>query len=94
MPLVRRTPKRGFNNARFATTYQIVNLERLENCFDAGAIISVAELADRRLLHDKNGRVKVLAKGDLTKAFTVRAHAFSAEAVKKIEAAGGKAEVI
>ncbi len=94
MPLVRRTPKRGFNNARFATTYQVVNLDRLENKFDAGAVISAVELAEHRLVHDKDGCVKILAKGNLTKAFTVRANAFSAEAVKKIEAAGGKAEVI
>nr|WP_321503073.1 50S ribosomal protein L15 [uncultured Dethiosulfovibrio sp.] len=94
MPLVRRTPKRGFSNFRFGTSYQVINLDLLEDRFDAGSVVTAIELEAKRLIRSKDGLVKVLAKGDLTKALTVRANAFSAEAIKKIESAGGKAEVI
>ncbi len=94
MPLVRRTPKRGFNNFNFGTSYQVVNLELINDRFESGSVITSSELADKRLIQSRDGLVKVLAKGDLTKALTIRANAFSAEAVKKIESAGGKAEVI
>lgn len=94
MPLVRRTPKRGFNNVRFGTSFQVVNLDLLEARFDSGSVITAVELAAERLIRDEKGLVKVLAKGDISKAMTVKVNAFSAEAIKKIEAAGGKAEVI
>lgn len=94
MPLVRRTPKRGFNNARFGTSFQVVNLDLLESRFESGSVITATELAAKRLISDEKGLVKVLAKGDISKALTVKVNAFSAEAIKKIEAAGGKAEVI
>lgn len=94
MPLLRRTPKRGFSNFRFGTSYQVINLDLLEDRFDAGSVVTAVEMEAKRIIRCKDGLVKVLAKGDLTKALTVRANAFSAEAIKKIESAGGKAEVI
>lgn len=94
MPLTRRIPKRGFNNARFAKKYQVVNLGSLEEKFDAGHEISVRELVDRGLVRSCSAPVKILAKGEFHKAFTVRANAFSKGATDKIAAAGGKAEVV
>ncbi|KEJ93115.1 50S ribosomal protein L15 [Synergistes jonesii] len=94
MPLARRIPKRGFSNFRFTVRYQTVNLEELENRFEAGAEVSAEELAGLRLIKCACGPVKILGEGELTKNLTVKANAFSASAAKKIEAAGGKAEVI
>ncbi|WP_281680436.1 50S ribosomal protein L15 [Synergistes jonesii] len=94
MPLARRIPKRGFSNFRFTVRYQTVNLEELENRFEAGAEVSAKELAGLRLIKCACGPVKILGEGELTKNLTVKANAFSASAAKKIEAAGGKAEVI
>lgn len=94
MPLVRRTPKRGFNNARFARTYQIVNLGAIEDKFEAGQEVTPDTLLRAGLISDASLPVKVLAKGDLHKALTVKANAFSKGAEEKIKAAGGKAEVI
>jgi large subunit ribosomal protein L15 len=91
-PLHRRTPKaRGFNNP-FRVEYHVVNLEVLDG-FDAGAEVSPETLRERGLVA-KNGLVKVLARGELTKALTVRAHGFSAAATRAIEAAGGTCEVL
>jgi large subunit ribosomal protein L15 len=91
-PLHRRTPKaRGFNNP-FRVEYHVVNLEVLDG-FDAGAEVSPETLRERGLVA-KNGLVKVLARGELTKALTVRAHGFSAAATRAIEAAGGTTEVL
>ncbi len=94
MPLVRRIPKRGFNNARFRTTYQHVNLDHLSSRFNDGDTITIKELYESRLVRKLDKPVKILARGELTGSLTVRAHAFSEQAIKKIEAAGGKAEVI
>ena len=94
MPLVRRIPKRGFNNYDFKKSFQVVNLELIGARFEANAVITAKELAEKRLIRDENSFVKILAKGDLDKALTIRANAFSAEAAKKIQAVGGKAEVI
>ncbi|MBR1672287.1 MAG: 50S ribosomal protein L15 [Fretibacterium sp.] len=94
MPLTRRTPKRGFNNARFATQYQIVNLLSLEAKFENGQEVSPETLLKAGLIHNLELPVKVLAKGELHKALTVKAAAFSKGADEKIKAAGGKAEVI
>lgn len=94
MPLSRRIPKRGFNNFRFAKNYQVVNLVDLEERFEAGAEVDVEALRRALLVRHDQLPVKILAQGELTKGMTVRAHAFSAEALRKIEAAGGKAEVI
>jgi len=94
MPLARRIPKRGFSNYRFATRYEIVNVADLEDRFEAGAEIDAQSLCELRLISDVKKPVKVLGEGEITKALTVRAKAFSSTAAKKIEAAGGKAEVI
>jgi large subunit ribosomal protein L15 len=92
MPLARRVPKRGFNNARFAKEYQVVNLGSLEK-LESGEI-SVKELHEACLVRSLSQPVKLLAKGDLTKAFTLKVNAASQSARQKIEAAGGKVEVI
>ena len=94
MPLIRRVPKRGFNN-HFAKVYSIVNLSVLEN-FEAGAVVDMAVLAEKgliKVLKDGAG-LKVLGNGTLTKAITVKAERFSATAKEAIEKAGGKAEQI
>lgn len=94
MPLARRIPKRGFSNFRHATNYQTVNVKDIEERFEAGSEITAKELREKRLISAADGPVKVLGTGELTKSFTVKANAFSASASKKIESAGGKAEVI
>lgn len=92
LPLVRRLPHtRGFKNL-FRVEYDIVNLGAL-NKFDAGVEVTPETLAERGMV-SKTDRVKILGDGQLTKALTVRAHAFSASAREKIAAAGGKAEEI
>lgn len=92
--MMRRIPKKGFNNARFAKEFQIVNLESLSSRFEAGATVGFAEMYAMRLVQKDNIPVKVLANGEIDKALTVQAQAFSGQARAKIEAAGGKAEVI
>ncbi len=94
MPLIRRVPKRGFNN-NFKKSYSIVNLSVLEN-FEAGAVVDMQTLADNGLIKVvKDGvGLKVLGNGTLTKALTVKAAAFSASAKEAIEKVGGKAEQI
>ena len=91
MPLQRRVPKRGFNNI-FATKYAIINVSDL-NMFDANAVVDTEALKAKGLVNKAENGVKVLGNGELTKAVTVKAAAFSKSAVAKIEAAGGKAEV-
>jgi len=93
MPLIRRIPKRGFNNARHATTYIVVNLESL-NRFEEGAKVDVAALKAVGLANGPGAGIKILATGKLTKKLTVAAHAFSATARKEIEALGGACEVV
>jgi len=93
MPLIRRIPKRGFNNVRFGTRYIPVNLQAL-NAFDDGARVDEAGLRKVGLINGKGDGVKVLGTGELTKKLTVAAHAFSASAKTKIEAKGGKCEVV
>ena len=88
MPLVRRLPKRGFNNARFRVETLGVNVSDLEKRFDAGAEITVESLAKAGFVDNKRPRVKILATGELTKKFTVKVPC-SAAAKAKIEAAGG-----
>lgn len=94
MPLTRRTPKRGFNNYRFAKVFQPVNLDVLEKKFNAGAEINAEVLFNAKVIRKKNIPVKILARGELSKALKIKAAAFSAEAAKKIEAVGGTHEVI
>ena len=94
MPLIRRIPKRGFNN-HFTKIYSIVNVSVLES-FEAGSVIDMAILAEKgliKVLKDCAG-LKVLGNGTLTKAVTVKAERFSASAKEAIEKAGGKAEQI
>lgn len=92
--MARRMPKRGFSNFRFAVKYEVVNIADLEERFDAGTEIDAAALSELRLISGSDKPVKILGVGEISKNLTVRANAFSASAVKKIEAAGGKAEVI
>jgi len=93
MPLQRRVPKVGFRS-HFPEGPQIVNLGDLEKRFDASATISAVELEAKGLIRTASRPVKVLAKGKLTKALTIKAAQFSDSAKEAIEAAGGKAEVI
>ena len=93
MPLIRRIPKRGFNNARHTIAYVPVNLESL-NAFEDGARVDVEAIRKAGLANGPVKRVKVLGDGDLKKKLTVSAHAFSASARQKIEAAGGTCEVV
>ena len=93
MPLIRRMPKRGFNNARHSIRYVAVNLDSL-NRFDNGAKIDVEALRKAGLANGPVKRVKILGDGELTKKLTISAHAFSASAKSKIEAKGGSCEVI
>ncbi len=91
-PLHRRTPKaKGFTNP-FRVEYHVVNLDTLE-LFDAGAEVDPAALRAGGLVA-KQGLVKVLGRGELTKSLTVRAHGFSAAAQRAIEAAGGRVEIV
>jgi len=92
MPLARRVPKRGFNNI-FAKPLVSVNVSLLEK-FENGATIGEQELADAGLVSKCKYGVKILGGGALTKKLTVKAAAFSESAKQKIEAAGGKAEVV
>ena len=92
MPLQRRLPKRGFHNP-FRIEMAVVNLAQLDN-FPAGGEANPQTLSDQGLVKGRNRRVKILGEGSLSKALTVRAHGFSAKAKEKIEAAGGKAELI
>lgn len=93
MPLHRRVPKRGFTNI-FRTEYDVVNLDQLESAFDAGATVTVESLREHGLVSSRTSLVKVLARGELTKALTVHAHKFSGKAAEKVAAAGGRAEAI
>jgi large subunit ribosomal protein L15 len=93
MPLIRRIPKRGFNNARFATVYIPVNVSEL-NKFDDGARVDEAILRDNGLANGPGDGVKILGDGELSKKLTVCASAFSASAKAKIEAKGGACEVV
>ncbi len=93
MPLYRRVPKRGFNNDMFAVEYVTVNVERLE-AFEDGAVVDAQALKDAGIIKKTLDGVKILGNGDLTKKLTVKAAKFTASAKEKIEALGGKAEVI
>jgi large subunit ribosomal protein L15 len=92
MPLHRRVPKRGFHNP-FRVEYEVVNLDTLSELFEAGAVIT-PELLHERGVVTGGLQLKVLARGELAKALTVRAHKFSCKAAEKIGAAGGAAETL
>lgn len=92
-PLYRRLPKRGFTN-HFAKQYAIVNICDLNEKFDDGSVIDMKLLLDNKIVRKEFDGLKILGNGDITKKFTVKASVFSASAKEKIEAAGGKTEVV
>ena len=93
MPLQRRVPKRGFFNP-FRVEYAVVNLDTLADRFEAGTEVTPELLRERRLVRSNAKLVKILARGDIETALTVKAHKFSQKASEKIAAAGGQTEVI
>ena len=93
MPLHRRVPKRGFHNP-FRVEYEVVNLDTLAGRFDAGTIVTPELLRERGLVSGTTRPVKILARGAVDKALTVRAHKFSGKAAEKIVAAGGHTELV
>ena len=93
MPLQRRLPKRGFNNI-FGTEMAIVNVAALDKAYEAGETVTIDSLIEKGLVKKVLDGVKVLGHGELSKALTVQANAFSESAKQKIEAAGGKTEVL
>lgn len=92
-PLFRRLPKRGFSNARFKTTYAVINLSDLDK-FEEGATVTPELLKEMGLIKQSLDGIKVLGNGTLTKKLNVKAHKFSSVAKEQIEKLGGKAEVI
>jgi large subunit ribosomal protein L15 len=92
MPLHRRVPKRGFHNL-FRQEFDVVNLDTLAERFDAGVDVTPDLMRERGLV-GRDALVKILARGEISKALTVRAHKFSGKAAEKIAAAGGKTEVL
>ena len=92
MPLHRRIPKRGFHNP-FRIEYVVVNLDTIAERFDADTVVTPELLRERGLVH-AGGKIKVLARGDVSKKLTVRAHKFSGKAGEIFAAAGGAAEVL
>ena len=95
MPLARRVPKRGFVNGAFKKNFAIINLEKIEAAFEAGAVIDEAALRARGLVkgrHDDG--IKVLGDGEVTKALTIHAQKFSESAAAKIAAAGGSVVIV
>ena len=92
MPLTMRLPKRGFTN-KWRTEYVAINVDRLE-IFEDGQVVTPVELIEMGIIKKIEDGVKILGNGELTKKLTVQANKFSASAKEKIEAAGGKAEVI
>ena len=93
MPLHRRVPKRGFFNP-FRVEYEVVNLDTLAARFDAGTVVTPELLLAHRLVSGGAHPVKVLGRGEIGKALTVRAHKFSGKAAEKIAAAGGTTETV
>jgi len=93
MPLHRRIPKRGFTNI-FRTDWVTVTVERLERVFEAGAAVTPDSLREAGAVKRQGFGIKILGTGDLSKALTVSAHKFTEGARKKIEAAGGRCEVL
>src|SRR5262245_39303208 len=93
MPLIRRVPKRGFRHTAFRSNVGVVNVGDFEKLFDAKTPVTMENLKSQGLVKGCD-EVKVLGDGTLTKALTVKAHAFSASAKQKIEKAGGKVEIV
>jgi large subunit ribosomal protein L15 len=92
MPLHRRIPKRGFHNP-FRIEYEVVNLDTLAERFDVGTVITPESLVAAGLVTG-NSPVKVLGRGEMSKALTIHAHKFSGKAAEKIAAAGGQVEAL
>ena len=93
LPLYRKLPKRGFNNFRFGKNYAIINVQSL-NKFNDGEVVDAQALLSAGIIHNVFDGVKVLGEGEIAKKLTVKAAIFSANAKEKIEAAGGKTEVV
>ncbi len=93
MPLHRRVPKRGFTNI-FREEFAVVNVDQLERRFQKGAVVDPDVLRAARLVRRASLRVKLLGRGEVTKALHVKVHRISEEAKKKVEAAGGKVELL
>ena len=91
-PIYRQLPKRGFNN-KWATNYVIVNVSAL-NVFEDGSVVDLAALLEKKIVRKELDGLKILGNGEITKKLTVKAAVFSATAKEKIEAAGGKTEVV
>ena len=92
MPLVRRIPKRGFNNI-FRVEWYVLNVSDLKRVFESG-LVDVDAMKSAGLVPKKAPRVKILGKGDIDKKLNVKAHAFSASAKEKLEKAGGTVELL
>ncbi|TWT46583.1 50S ribosomal protein L15 [Botrimarina hoheduenensis] len=93
MPLVRRVPKRGFNN-RWASQVVVVNVGEIDAAFDAGAEVTIEALVAKNIAKGRFDELKVLGEGELTKKLKISAHRFSKSASEKIAAAGGEAVVV
>ncbi len=89
MPIYRQLPKRGFNNAAFKTTYGVVNLDSLDKNFEAGATVNEASLRNLGLVKGRFDAIKILGRGELSKALTIQVDEVSATAREKIEKSGG-----
>jgi large subunit ribosomal protein L15 len=94
MPIFRRLPKRGFSNYEFRTSYQVVNLARLEKVCTPGQTVNLASLRELGLVRGASPLVKILGSGTLSKNLTIEAHAFSASAKEAIAKAGGTIKLI
>jgi large subunit ribosomal protein L15 len=93
MPLHRRVPKRGFHNP-FRVEYAVVNLDTIADRFEAGTVVTPELLRERGVIHGARQPIKVLARGDIAKKLTIKAHKFSGKAAEKVAAAGGATEVL
>ncbi len=93
MPLKRRVPKRGFHNP-FSIEYSVVNLDSIAERFEVGTVVTPELLREIGLVKGTAKRVKVLARGEIAKGLTIKAHKFSGKAAEKIAAAGGAAETL
>jgi large subunit ribosomal protein L15 len=94
MPLYRRLPKRGFNNARFKKYYAVINVGTLEEIFDDGSTVNEEALRDAGLIKGQYAGLKILGQGEVKKKFTIEADRVSASAKEKIEGAGGQVKAI
>jgi large subunit ribosomal protein L15 len=94
MPLFRRLPKRGFNNANFETKYEVVNVSQLERAFGDGVSVGIEEMIGVGLVDSRQSKVKILGDGELTKKLNVSAHKFSKSAEQKISGCGGSVKVV